>query len=312
MVVRDAPSPDDRRIPAVLRVRASGPGSLLQRLDETASQILQHFGVQPSVAVILGSGLGDFTDSAPASARIPYRELTHFPLSGVEGHSGEMVCLKQDSSGRPPTLILRGRSHLYEGLGLSDVVFPVRVLGRMGVRTLVLTNAAGGVDPDLNPGTLMLISDHINLMGDNPLRGANLDSLGPRFPDMTEVYSERLRALAKREAQNFDLTLPEGVYAACLGPSYETPSEVRMLRTMGASAVGMSTVPEAIVARHMGIEVLGISCISNLAAGLGRGPLSHHEVLETSARVQGVLERLLEELLPRLGEGETPRPGDDR
>ncbi len=311
MVVDDRPSPDDRRFPAVLQVRASEPGSLLQRLDETASQIRQHFGVQPSVAVILGSGLGVFADSVPASARIPYRELTHFPLSGIEGHSGEIVCLKEDSSGRPHTLILKGRPHLYEGLEPSDVVFPVRVLGRMGVRTLVLTNAAGGVDPGLAPGTLMLISDHLNLMGENPLRGANLDSLGPRFPDMTEVYSERLRVLAKSVARGLNLTLPEGVYAACLGPSYETPAEVRMLRTLGASAAGMSTVPEAIVARHMGIEVLGISCISNLAAGLGGGPLSHHEVLETTARVQGVLERLLEALLPRLGEEETPRPGGD-
>ena len=281
-------------------------------MDETASQILQHFGLQPSVAVILGSGLGVFADSVPASARIPYRELSHFPLSGVEGHGGEIVCLRQDSSGRPHTLILKGRSHLYEGLEPPDVVFPVRVLGRMGVRTLVLTNAAGGVDPGLTPGTLMLISDHLNLMGDNPLRGANLDSLGPRFPDMTEVYSERLRALAKSVAHSLDLTLPEGVYAACLGPSYETPSEVRMLQTLGASAVGMSTVPEAIVARHMGMEVLGISCISNRAAGLGGGSLSHRKVLETTARVQGVLERLLEELLPRLGETETPRPGENR
>ncbi len=291
-------------------MRTSGPESLLLQLDETVSQLLQHFGVQPSVAVILGSGLGDYTASNTSSARIPYRELTHFPLSEVEGHSGEISCLKQDSSGRPHTLILRGRSHLYEGLELSDVVFPVRVLGRMGVRTLVLTNAAGGVDPSLSPGTLMLISDHINLMGDNPLRGANLDSLGPRFPDMTEVYSERLRVLAKKVARNLDLSLPEGVYAACLGPSYETPSEVRMLRTLGASAVGMSTVPEAIVARHMGMEVLGISCISNPAAGLGDGALSHHEVLETTAQVQGVLERLLEELLPRLGEEATQRPED--
>ncbi len=291
------------------QVRASGPYSLLQQLDEAASQILQRFGVQPSIAVILGSGLGDFTDSLPASARLPYRELTHFPLSEVEGHSGEIVCLKQDSSGRPHTLILRGRSHRYEGLELSEVVFPVRVLGRLGIRTLVLTNAAGGVDPGLTPGTLMLISDHLNLMGDNPLRGENLDSLGPRFPDMSEVYSQRLRALAKRVARRLDLRLPEGVYAACLGPSYETPAEVRMLGSLGASAVGMSTVPEAIVARHMGMEVLGISCISNLAAGLRDGPLSHQEVLETTARVRGVLERLIEELLPRLAEEELRRPG---
>ena len=290
-------------------MRASGPESLLQRLDETASQILQHFGVQPSVAVILGSGLGNCADPVAASARIPYRELTHFPVSEVEGHSGEIVCLKQDSSGRPHTLILRGRSHLYEGLQPSDVVFPTRVLGRLGVRTLILTNAAGGVDPGLTPVTLMLISDHLNLMGDNPLRGPNLDPLGPRFPDMTGVYSERLRVLAMRVARDLDLTLPEGVYAACLGPSYETPSEVRMLKTLGASAVGMSTVPEAIVARHMGMEVLGISCISNLAAGLDDGPLSHDEVLETATRVQGVLQRLLKELLPRLGDEKTPRPG---
>ncbi len=294
------------------QVRANAPGSLLQQLDETASQILQRFGVQPSVAIILGSGLGDCAKSFAASTRIPYRELAHFPVSGVEGHSGEIIGLKQDSSGRPHTLILKGRSHLYEGLELSEVVFPVRVLGRLGVRTLILTSAAGGLNPGLTPGTLMLISDHLNLMGDNPLRGANLDSLGPRFPDMTEVYSERLQVLSKEVARNFDLNLPEGVYAGCLGPSYETPSEVRMLRTLGASSVGMSTVPEAIVARHMGMEVLGISCISNLAAGLGDGPLSHDEVLKTTARVQGVLGRLLEALLPRLGEEQRPRPRGDR
>jgi purine-nucleoside phosphorylase len=216
--------------------------------------------VMPEIAVVLGSGLGDFAASVRNAAPLSYESIPHWPVSGVGGHEGRLVI--GDVSGRR-TAALSGRAHFYEGHDLRTVTFAIRVLGVLGVNVLILTNAAGGVNTRLTAGALMVIDDHINLLGSNPLAGLNDDRFGPRFPDMTEVYSSRLRRLADESAATLGFALPHGVYVAWHGPSYETPAEVRYLRTIGADAVGMSTVPEAIVARHMGVEVLGISCITN-------------------------------------------------
>jgi purine-nucleoside phosphorylase len=228
---------------------------------------------------------------------IPYAELPYWPASRVIGHSGKLVVGK--SNGRT-IAALAGRSHLYEGHDVGRVAFGVRVLGRLGVQTIVLTNAAGGVNTSFARGALMVIDDHINLTGHNPLVGENDDRFGVRFPDMTEVYSRRLRRVADEAASSVGLTLPHGVYVALIGPSYETPAEIRYLRTIGADAVGMSTVPEAIVARHMNMEVLGISCITNMAAGVLPRPLDHAEVMETAAKVRGQFIALLERIVGQL------------
>ena len=228
---------------------------------------------------------------------IPYEELPHWPVSRVIGHSGKLVVGK--TSGRT-IAALAGRSHLYEGHDVGRVAFGVRVLGRLGVRTLVLTNAAGGVNTSFAQGALMVIDDHINLTGHNPLVGENDERFGVRFPDMTEVYSRRLRRAADEAGLSIDLRLPHGVYVALMGPSYETPAEIRYLRTIGADAVGMSTVHEAIVARHMKMDVLGISCITNMAAGVLPQPLDHAEVMETAAKVRGQFIALLERIVGQL------------
>ena len=251
----------------------------------------------PRVAIVLGSGLGDFANGLADAVSMPYTELPHWPASRVIGHEGKLVV---GSSRGKPIAALAGRCHAYEGYGLETVTFAVRVLGLLGVKTLVLTNAAGGVNTSFSQGALMVIDDHINLIGSNPLVGPNEDRFGPRFPDMTTVYSPTLRAIADRAARAIDLTLPHGVYVALLGPSYETPAEIRYLRTIGADAVGMSTVPEAIAARHMGMEVLGISCITNMAAGVLPQPLHHDEVMETARRVRGQFIALLEEIVEQL------------
>jgi purine-nucleoside phosphorylase len=266
-------------------------------VKEAADLVRARVPEVPRVAIVLGSGLGDFAGSLAHQVSMPYGELPHWPPSRVIGHDGRLVV--GGVKGRT-IAALAGRSHVYEGYDLRTVTFPVRVLGLLGVKTLILTNAAGGVNTGLAEGALMVIDDHINLMGDNPLAGINDDRFGQQFPDMTEVYSPRLRRIADEAGRDAAMMLPHGVYAAVLGPSYETPAEIRHLRTIGADAVGMSTVPEAIVARHMGIEVLGISCITNMAAGVVPQHLDHGEVLETARRVRGHFIALLEGIIGRL------------
>jgi purine-nucleoside phosphorylase len=261
------------------------------QVKEAADAVRSRVPEVPAIAIVLGSGLGDFAGSLGKAVSMPYDTLPHWPASRVIGHEGRLVV----GLSRGKTIAaLAGRCHLYEGHDLKTVTFAVRVLGLLGVKTLILTNAAGGVNTSFSQGALMVIDDHINLTGGNPLVGANDDRFGPRFPDMTDVYSHRLRAVADRAAKALDLKLPHGIYAALLGPSYETPAEIRYLRTIGADAVGMSTVPEAIAARHMGIKVLGISCITNMAAGVLNQPLDHSEVMETAKRVRGQFISLLE------------------
>src|SRR5213079_2389669 len=251
----------------------------------------------PSVAVVLGSGLGAFADELSDTTAIGYDEIPGFAHATVEGHAGRLVIGK---AGNVAVAAMQGRFHFYEGYSLEEVTFPIRVLKLLGVNTLMLTNAAGSLNTELTPGSLMVISDHINLMGANPLIGPNDDRFGPRFPDMSEVYSTRLRRLADEAGLGMHLRLAHGIYAALLGPSYETPAEIRYLRSIGADAVGMSTVPEALVARHMGLEVLGISCISNMAAGVLPQPLNHSEVMDTARRVRGQFIALLEGIIGRL------------
>jgi purine-nucleoside phosphorylase len=263
-----------------------------------AADVLRtHLRDVPTLATVLGSGLGDFAGSLGDAVAVSYSELPHWPRSNVVGHAGRLVA---GTSGGRRIVALAGRSHLYEGHDPAAVTFAVRVLGVLGIKTLILTNAAGGVNTGFSQGALMVIDDHINLTGRNPLVGENDDRLGPRFPDMSTVYSARLRAIAAEAAKATGVALAHGIYAALLGPSYETPAEIRYLRTIGADAVGMSTVPEAIAARHMGIEVLGISCITNMAAGVLPQPLDHAEVMETARRVRGQFIALLEGIIVRL------------
>ncbi|MCS7024346.1 MAG: purine-nucleoside phosphorylase [Bryobacteraceae bacterium] len=250
-----------------------------------------------SVAVVLGSGLGAFASSLSGRTEIPYAEIPHWPQSTAVGHAGKLVF---GSLSGLDVVVLSGRAHLYEGYTAAQVAYPVRVLGRLGVCSVVFTNAAGGINPKYRPGMLVAISDHINLQGANPLVGPNDESLGPRFPDMSEAYYSRYRELARAVAAEQQIPLEEGVYAGLLGPSYETPAEIRFLRTIGADLVGMSTVAEVIAANHMGLKVLGISCVTNLAAGISLHKIHHEEVLQMGARVQEMLVRLLQALLPRL------------
>jgi purine-nucleoside phosphorylase len=266
------------------------------RIDEAAALIRGRAG-RPDVAVVLGSGLGEFANTLTDAVALPYADLPHWPASKVVGHEGRLVV---GMLGTRRVAALSGRAHYYEGHDLRTVTFATRVVGRLGVKTLILTNAAGGVNVALTPGTLMVIDDHINLLGSNPLIGPNEDRFGARFPDMTEVYSKRLRGIADAVAAEQHIRIGHGVYVALHGPSYETPAEIRFLRTIGADAVGMSTVPEAIVARHMGIEVLGLSCISNAAAGVLPKPLNHDEVMEVARRVRGTFARLLEGIIGRI------------
>lgn len=245
------------------------------------------------LAIVLGSGLGGFSDVLTAPRKIPFSAIPYFPISGVSGHAGAFTLGMLE--GRQ-VLCLKGRVHLYEGHELLRVTFAVRVLGLLGIKNLILTNAAGGINSAFHPGDLMLIEDHISTFSPNPLVGKNLDLLGPRFPDMSAAYSPRLRKLAVESAGRLRLNLRKGVYVAVTGPSYETPAEIQMLKGLGADAVGMSTVPEVIVARHMGIECLGISIITNLAAGISRKPLSHGEVLEAGEKVNPSLAQLLREI----------------
>jgi purine-nucleoside phosphorylase len=263
-----------------------------------ASDFIQsRLTVSPRVAVVLGSGLGAFADILRDAVVIPYEQIPGWPQSTAVGHAGKLVVGSLDGL---PVAALSGRAHLYEGYTAQQAVFGVRTLGALGVQSFVVTNAAGGVNPAFGPGQLVLISDHINLLGANPLTGPNDDSLGPRFPDMSEAYSKGYREIAREAGKSMGLDLPEGVYAALPGPSYETPAEIRYLRAIGADLVGMSTVPETIAANHMGLKVLGISCVTNFAAGVIDQKLDHKEVLEVGARVKDSTIELLRRIMPRL------------
>jgi purine-nucleoside phosphorylase len=267
------------------------------RILEAAAAVRARCGVVPDTAVVLGSGLGDFSETLVDAVAIAYGDLPHWPASDVVGHAGRLVV--GSLAGRR-VAALCGRVHLYEGHDPAAVVFATRVMGRLGARRIILTNAAGGINTDFAQGALMIIDDHINLLGSNPLAGPNDERLGPRFPDMTEVYAPRLRRIADEAARARGIPLSHGVYIAVHGPSYETPAEIRAFRTLGADAVGMSTVPEALAARHMGLEVLGISCITNMAAGVLPQPIDHADVLETTRRVRGSFGSLLEGIIERL------------
>jgi purine-nucleoside phosphorylase len=271
--------------------------SMLQKIEEARQFIEEETPFLPEIGLILGSGLGVLADSIENVTVIHYQEIPHFPVSTVEGHAGELVIGELQGK---RVVLMKGRFHMYEGYAAETVAFPVRVMKALGVKTLLVTNAAGGINTSYGPGDLMLIKDHINFMFQNPLIGPNEAELGVRFPDMSEAYSQRLRAVAREVAAEADLALQEGVYVGLRGPSYETPAEIRMLRTLGADAVGMSTVPEVIAARHAGLEVLGISCISNMAAGILPQPLSHEEVMETTDKVKDQFLRLVTGIIPKL------------
>jgi len=268
----------------------------VERIREAVEYVGRRAPLPPRVGVVLGSGLGEFAERVEEQAVIAYEDIPHFRKVSVAGHAGRLVLGRV---GGVPTAVLQGRYHFYEGHDILDVVFPVRVLGMLGVRSLLLTNAAGGIGKELRPGDLMIIRDHINLMGLNPLRGANDERLGPRFPDMSAVYDPGLQEIIAAAQEEIGRTPKRGVYLALSGPSYETPAEIRMLAALGADAVGMSTVPEAICARHMGLRVAGISCVTNLAAGISKQPLSHREVTETAERVKSDFMRLLELVIPK-------------
>lgn len=267
------------------------------RADRATKFIRGKTNLRPSIALVLGSGLGGFGNELAAATRIPYGNIPGFPRSTAIGHAGRLVIGK---IGDVAVVAMQGRVHLYEGYPAREAAFPMRVFGRMGVRAAILTNAAGGINREYNQGALVVIRDHINLQGTNPLTGPNDDRFGPRFPDMTEAYAKDYRTIAVAEAQRLAIEIHEGVYAAVAGPSYETPAEIRYLRTIGADLVGMSTAPEVIAARHMGIRVLGISCVTNMAAGILDQPLSHSEVLETAERVKGQFTTLLRSVIPRI------------
>ncbi len=273
------------------------PTSLYERVEHAARTIRARWMEEARIGLVLGSGLGAFADDCEDSVVIPYEEIPGFVRSTVEGHTGQMVLGR---CAGVPIVVMQGRFHFYEGYEMDAVTFPVRTLGLLGVKSVVLTNAAGGLNNTFTQGSLMLISDHLNLMGVSPLRGPNDERFGPRFPDMTEVYDREYQEIAAKEAQAMGIELRRGVYAALAGPSYETPAEIRMLRALGADAVGMSTVPEAIVARHLSLKVLGISCITNLAAGVLDAPINHAEVIETGERVRATFTDLLRRVIPKL------------
>jgi len=278
-------------------MESPSPETLYERAEHAARVIRSRRAEEPRTALVLGSGLGAFADDLEDALAIPYEEIPGFARSTVEGHTGRLVLGRV---GGVETAVMQGRFHFYEGYTLEEVTFPVRVLSLLGAKSLVLTNAAGGLNNAYSEGSLVCISDHLNLMGANPLHGRNDERFGPRFPDMTAVYDHEYQETAIGEAHAMGLELRRGVYAALAGPSYETPAEIRMLRLLGADAVGMSTVPEAIVARHMGLRVLGISCITNLAAGVLDRPIDHAEVMETGQRVREKFSELLRRVIPKL------------
>ncbi len=273
------------------------PSVTFQRAEKAARFVLKRTRLRPKIGLVLGSGLGAFADELTQARRIPYPKIPGFPRSTAVGHAGELVIGKV---GELPVAVMNGRVHFYEGYSLQEVTLPMRVFGRMGIRSVILTNAAGGINRQFSECALVLIRDHINLQGANPLLGPNDEKFGPRFPDMTRAYSKRFREMAMEEAERLGVGLREGVYACLSGPSYETPAEIRYLEKIGADMVGMSTVPEVIVARHMGIQVLGISCVTNMAAGILDKLIHHEEVLEAGAKVRDQFVALLKAVIPRI------------
>jgi purine-nucleoside phosphorylase len=270
--------------------------SLIADLAEATAHVRSKTDVKPAIGLVLGSGLGAFAQTLERAVRIPFGEIPHFPVSTVQGHKGELVL---GQSNGVPVAVMTGRVHHYEGYSQQQVVFPVRVLSRLGVKLLILTNAAGSININFKPGELMIIEDHINLTGSNPLIGPNEDQLGPRFFDMTVAYDPQMREIAEKACWKVGVQCRKGVYIGVTGPSYETPAEIKMARTMGADAVGMSTVPETIAARHLGLRVLGLSCMTNMAAGVSKGKLDHGVVLAVAERVKSalldVLARIIQE-----------------
>lgn len=265
--------------------------------QQSLKYLQERLPAKPVIALVLGSGLGGFADELTDAIEEPYSAIPGWPRSTAVGHAGKLVF---GYIGEVPIVVLAGRAHLYEGYSPGRVTYAMRVMHLLGVRSVILTNAAGGINLKFDQGALVLVSDHINLQGSNPLVGANEDDFGPRFPDMSEAYSARYRDIAKSVGDDLGIALHEGVYAAMLGPSYETPAEIRFLAAVGADLVGMSTVPEVIVANHMGMKVLAISCVTNMAAGILPQKISHEEVLETGERVRGTFVRLLKEIIPRI------------
>jgi purine-nucleoside phosphorylase len=276
---------------------APAVSNVYARAEQAARLIRGRTNLKPQIALVLGSGLGGFADEFEEAVAIPYAEIPGFATSTAEGHAGRLVIGKVDDV---PVIAMQGRVHYYEGYSLEEVTFPIRAFKLLGIKRLILTNAAGGIDIELNQGALMVISDHLNLMGANPLRGPNDERFGPRFPDMSEAYSRELQEKTIAEARAMGIEIRRGIYAALAGPSYETPAEIHMMRALGADAVGMSTVPENIVARQVGIEVLGISCITNMAAGISDEPINHAEVMETGERVRAVFTKLLRGIISKL------------
>jgi len=272
--------------------------TLFDRATAAADFLLVRTALRPRIGIVLGSGLGAFASELQGATAISFADIPHFPQSTVPGHSGRLVL---GTIANVPVAVMQGRVHAYEGYSSDEVTFPIRVLGRMGVAEVVLTNAAGGINPAFKQGQLVLLSDHINLTGRNPIAGANDDRFGPRFFDMSEAYSARLRTVAHDAARAMDFRLDEGVYLSVLGPSFETPAEIRAFATLGADLVGMSTVQETIAARQMGIEVLGISCVTNMASGIQKEPLSHEEVMETGRAVEAQLAELLTRVVALMG-----------
>ena len=273
--------------------------------DSAAQLIRARTPLRPEIGLILGSGLGAFADSLTDATRVPYADIPTFPRSTASGHAGQMVL---GNAGNIPVAAMQGRAHLYEGYSAQEVTFPIRVFGRMGIRAVILTNAAGGINLGYSQGALVLIRDHINLQGSNPLVGPNDDRFGVRFPDMSQAYARDYRQIAREEAGKLRIPLHEGVYAGLLGPSYETPAEIEYLRRIGADLVGMSTVAEVIAARHLDIKVLAISCVTNMAAGILDQSLSHAEVMETGERVKTIFEALLRAVLPRMAQDVSHNP----
>ena len=268
--------------------------SLYERAEHATRVIRARTNVEARIGVVLGSGLGGFANDFDDAVGIPYEEIPGFVRSTAQGHAGRLVIGKIDSV---PVVAMQGRVHYYEGYSLEEVTFPIRTFGLLGIKTVVLTNASGGINVELTKGALMVISDHVNLMGVNPLRGPNDERFGPRFPDLTAVYTPELQELVVDEARSIGVEVRRGIYGGLSGPSYETPAEIHLLRSLGADAVGMSTVPEAIVARHMGLEVLGIACITNMAAGIGDEPIDHDDVMATGDRVRATFTELLRKVI---------------
>jgi len=264
------------------------------KIIDATNEIMRLHKIKPKIGLVLGSGLGEIADELEERVVIPYKTISGFPLSTVEGHKGNLVFGKLYNKS---IVAMQGRFHYYEGYSMKEVTFPIRIMAKMGIESLLVTNAAGGINKDFNPGDLMLIEDMINLQGSNPLIGINLEDFGVRFPDLSHPFNKEMKKIIIESAKENNISLQRGVYAAVSGPSFETPAEVKMLRKLGADAVGMSTVPEVIVARHSGIKVLGISCISNMAAGILDGPLNHEEVIETTNIVKKAFKKLIKETI---------------